>query len=1105
MKKHLFLVLFSIFSLTQTGFSQDYSFPADNYRSVGNPYYWQNRPPYKGYWQQDVHYIIVASLNDSTDIIDGSETLIYWNNSPDTLKYVFFHLYSNAQNKHSYYTSAYENSGYKLKFGKYESKDLGCQVTDISAENASLKTEVDNTVMKVWLNKPLLPGHSMTFRVKFKTYFDNGGTVRNRMKMFIAYANKNKDTLYKQYDVVHWYPRMCVYDKKFGWDVEQHLAHEFYGDFGTYDIAFTLPNNYIVGATGTLLNESEMLPDSLLKKIDIRNFRNKTNENAAPTVVVKRNNIPKTWLYHAENVHDFALTADPTYRIGLAIWHGIKCYAYAEEMHAHRWQDAAGYTAAVIATNSKFFGMYGYPSMIVADARDGMEYPMITLDGGGYPDYLGTLTHEISHNWFFGMLGSNETYRAVLDEGFTEFAECWTYGQLNGPYEIQGVPISSYIRKYYRQNTFRQDWAYSGYLNNYIWGQADFTENVEAKQVASRGNNSNGTHDITLNTQSDDFHSMLGHDGGYSQVYFKGATMLYNLQYVLGDSLFFGAMQHYFTEWKFCHPYLEDFRNAITEYTHTDLTWFFDEWLNTPKSLDYGIQSIKKDTGKDRYIIRFVRKGEMQMPIDFAVTSNRDSVFNFYIPNSWFEKKTTATKLPRWIGWGKVQPYYDATVTIPGGINKVQIDTSNRLGDINMLNNTKPFPIKYYFDSKVYNTPDWTNYEAFIGPSLWYNGVDGAQLGIHFHGDYMLFMHNVSATFYLNTGILQNSRGYGGHQLAAGTISYQTSTEKFVHNSSINFYAQSLDGLDEGRLRLQLKDNSNKYTIYAEGQVMYRPHAWDTNYLLYPQLWAPYRYNNTVKIGAKHDYKYSPSGRGNIDFNIRSSAFTQNYNYSQTTLTVINTQQVGKKMTLKTRIFGQYGTGNIPYESALYAAGANPEQLMDNPFTRAEGIVPTSWTGYGYDVNHLQQGGGLDLRGYAGYLFPPYDTKNKYASNYNYAYVGSSGAAINGELEFNHLVHFNPKFLKNSLALSTYLFGDAGVINATKLVMLASASPQLVFSNIHADAGIGLALTIQRWGALQLAKPLTIRFDMPLVLNQLPATEQNYVQMRWVVGIGRAF
>jgi hypothetical protein len=1102
MKKTLFLSLLFLFAGINLAYTQSYSFPPNNYRSPSNQYYWQNRPPFKGYWQQDVYYKILASLNDSSDIVTGDETLTYWNNSPDTLTYVFFHLYSNAQNKHSYYTSLYENNGEKPRFGKYEKQDLGCQVTSISENNTALKTELDNTVMKAWLAHPLLPGQSTTLHITFNTYFDAGGTVRNRMKMFISYANKKKDTVFKQYDVVHWYPRICVYDTKFGWDVEQHMAHEFYGDFGTYDIAFTLPNNYIAGATGTLINGKEVLPDSLLRKLDIRNFRSKRWE-APPSIVVPRNKTTKTWLYHAENVHDFALTADPTYRIGFAQWNGIKCFSYAQEGHAAGWQNAADYTAKVIATNSKFFGMYGYPQMIVADARDGMEYPMLTLDGGFDPNYRTLLAHEISHNWYFGMLGSNETYRAAMDEGFTQFAESWTCKELDGPNTIEGPSSSSWQRKYTKPDVLRMTEVYGGYLNNYVWGISDFTENYQGKLLAARGTNYYGMHDATLNTHSDDFNGALGHGGGYAQVYFKTATMLYNLQYVLGDSLFFVAMQHYFNQWKFAHPYIEDFRKSVTEATHTDLTWFFDEWFDTPKDLDYGIRSIKKGKGKNEYVIKFVRVGEMQMPIDFSVTSKKDSVYNFYIPNGWFEKKTTAKTLPRWIGWGKVEPTYEATVTIPGGISKVAIDTTLRLGDVNMLNNTKPFPIKYYFDSKVYNTPDWANYEAFFGPSLWYNGYDGIQVGMHIHGDYMLFKNNLTATLFLNTGIAQNDTSAfpnkNRHQLAAFSLSYQTATDHFIRNSSVNFYVQSMDGLNEAKLRFQLKDNSLKNTFYLQLKAMYMPHIWDTNYLIYPQLWRTGAYNNTMTLGVKHDYKYSPSGRGSIDLHFKSSAFTPDYNFSQTTLTLLNNQNLSSKITLHTRLFAQYGTGsNTPYESALYAASANPEELADNKFTQAQGIVPPAWTGYGADVSHFQQGGGLDLRGYAGYIMPDVDSKNNLA----FAYKGTTGAAVNAELDFNRIIHFNPKFLKSTFLLTPYLFGDAGYIDITPVGYI---TPPLEFSSLHADAGLGLALTIQKWGPFQMVKPLTIRFDMPFLLNHVPSAEQDYVQFRWMIGIGRAF
>ena len=117
--------------------------------------------------------------------------------------------------------------------------------------------------------------------------------------------------------------------------------------------------------------------------------------------------------------------------------------------------------------------------------------------------------------------------------------------------------------------------------------------------------------------------------------------------------------------------------------------------------------------------------------------------------------------------------------------------------------------------------------------------------------------------------------------------------------------------------------------------------------------------------------------------------------------------------------------------------------------------------------------------------------------------MGSTGAAINGELDFNHLVHFNPRFLRNDFSLATYLFGDAGYINVASPTVTNPTA--LVFSTLHADAGVGIALTIQRWGPLQVTKPLTIRFDMPFFINRIPDIETQYVQMRWVVGIGRAF
>ena len=1057
-------IFFLLFALALTTYAQ---VPGNTYQSTNNKHYWKNRKPYEGYWQQDVYYKINAALDDSTDIITGSEELTYTNNSPDPLPYVYFHLYSNAQAKGSYLSDLYINNGKKLKYGKYEQQGLGTNVSTITVNGVELKTEQDNTILKVFLPEPLKANASITFKIDFKTYFDNG-TIRNRMKLFNAWG-------YKHYDVVHWYPRISVYDRKMGWDTDQHLDHEFYGDYGTYDVSFILPNNYIVDATGTLLNGEEVMPAELRQKLDIKNFKNKAWEEK-PSVIVEKDGTSKTWEYHAENVHDFALTADPTYRIGEAEWNGIKCIALVQEPHAAHWQNAAQYAAKVIEVNSQDFGMYDYPKIIVADARDGMEYPMLTLDGGFDPKYRDLLVHEISHNWFFGMVGSNETYRAALDEGFTQFLTSWTYEKIDGKIRVETPPQSNYVRRNTEPDYIINSEVYDGYMN-----------------TAAKGKEAN------INLHSDGYGG-LGHGGGYNQVYFKTAVMLYNLQYTLGDSLFLKAMQHYVSQWKFAHPYFEDFRNSIIQYTKVDLNWFFDEWIESTKTVDYAVSSIKKGNNKNEYEITFERKG-MQMPLDFSVTTDDDSVFNFYIPNTWFNKETDATVLPRWIGWDKVKPTYTATVTIPGRIQDVVIDPSYRLADVNMLDNSKKFPLQFRFDSKIYNPSDWKEYEVFARPDIWYNGYDGIKIGAHVNGNYLNYKHIVDATFWLNMGLGQNylapTTEKLKHDLVSFVASYTTATDKFMKGSSVYASAKALDGLNAYIAGFDRKSNSEKTRVYMHFKSMYRANLNDLAYLLLPTEWLPNQLNNTVNLGIEHKYNYD-KGNGNIHLGLRSSALKSDYDYHYIQLNTVNNTRLWRFL-LKTRLFGQYGTGKYwADESSLFLAGGNPEDMMDNKYTRSQGFFDPAWATIGANTNYFQYGGGLNLRGYAGYLAPQQLSDGSIVNTYK----GQTGAAFNTELEFSNLVRIKRKnWLTNTFKLVTYLFGDAGVINSS-----SPSATTLKMADIRMDAGVGTALTIKKFGVLQTVKPLTIRFDMPFFLNRIPAAgNQDYVQYRFVIGINRAF
>jgi hypothetical protein len=1028
-----------------------------------------HEPPYPGYWQQAVAYTINASLDDKTDIVDGAETLIYKNNSPDQLSFVYFHLYTNAQTKGSYLEDLYRNNNIDVKFGKYASQGLGCVVSSITIDGQSLKTEQDNTILKVYLPKPLNPGESTTFNIAFKTHFDSG-TIRNRMKLFNAWGIKH-------YDVVHWYPRISVYDRKQGWDTDQHMDHEFYGDFGTFDVSFTLPNHYIAEGTGVLTNVQEVLPDELRAKLDIKNFKNKP-WNEKPSVIVVPDGTTKTWKFSAKDVHDFALTTDPTYRIGEAEWDGIKCYAFVQEPHAAHWQNAASYTAKVIQANSESFGRYAYPKLTVADAQDGMEYPMLTLDGGYDPDYRDLLAHEISHNWFFGMVGSNETYRAALDEGFTQFLQNWAYEKIDGRQRIRYKYKSKYVERFTEPDHIRNSEVYNGYMFE-----------------AARGVESN------MNVHSDGYNGGIRHGGGYSQVYYKPAVMLYNLQYVLGDQLFQDAMRHYVEQWKFAHPYFEDFRNSIIQYTHVDLNWFFDEWMETTKTIDYGIKSVKKGKEKEEYHITFKRYG-MQMPIDFSVIGKNDSIYSFHIPNTWFVKKTTATVLPRWIGWDKVKQTYTATVKIPSGIYDVLIDSSTRIADVNMLNNEKKFSIKYRFDSKIYNMADWTRYELFARPDIWYNGYDGVKLGVSLNGHYMNYRHIIDAALWFNMGIGQaylDRYDYirpSGYEVLNYRFSYRTATDKFMKGSSVYFSAKALDGLKAYVVGFDRKDISGKNKVYLFFKSMYRKNYDALSYLLLPMEWQPDALNNTLNAGIEHTYRYK-RGTGTIQLGLRSTALMSDYNYQSLTMNTINRTRLGK-LNLNTRVVLQYGTGtNWAKESSLFLAGANPEEMMDNKYTRSQGFFDPYWAKIGVQTNYFQYGGGLNLRGYAGYLAPQMTSRGTTVNTYR----GQTGGAINAELEFSGLFKIKKQnWLTNTFRLVTYVFGDAGTINYNQ-----PTDPVLKMSDVRVDAGLGCALTIKKFGILQTVNPLTIRFDFPFFLNRKPPNEKDFVQYRFICSINRAF
>lgn len=1110
--KHLFFYCIT-FILTTAAIAQTNTIPVDafapsySFRDANNPWYWKNKMPYAGYWQQDVEYIINAELHDTTNIIDGELILTYYNNSNDALPYVYFHLSQEAFQPGSYLDNLVDANKAIRRYGEYEAAGLGTEIEQMQvlAINGFPTTKQvtltqDNTILKADLSDPIQPNGSITFRIKFKTYFDDG-TGRRRMKMFDAYG-------YKHFDAVHWYPRIAVYDSKFGWTTDQHLGREFYGDFGSYRVNLKLPAHYILDGTGYLLNQSEVLPDDLRKKLDLRNFYTKEWESAPSEIIPVIPGNTKTWKFYAVNVHDFAFTADPTYRIGetAANVNGrlVKCVALVQEPHAAGWVTAAGYTKALIETYSQHFGEYIWPKIIVADARDGMEYPMLTLDGGFDPYYRDVLAHEVAHQWFFGMVGSNETYRAMLDEGFSQFIDTYAYRLLDGDYVLQYPEKNNYLKKFKEPVPIKFDEMDYGYLRE-----------------ASRFK------DMPLNTHSDYFNSALGQGGGYGAVYFKTATMLYNLQYVLGDSLFLSAMQHYVKQWTACHPYVEDFRNSIIQYTGVDLNWFFDQWIETTKNIDYSVAAVKKikptEAQQDAalplntYQITFKRKGRMQMPLDFDVITNTDTV-SFYIPNTWWEKDFPQGKisddlssvqgrinpyafdavrvLPKWYGWDKLNAKYTANIVVPGKLENVIIDPTDRLADINALNDQKKCPAITRFDSKVKNIPDPDHYRLYWRPELWINETDGIKAGVHFNGNYFNYKHIFHFTAWYNTTALQG--GFYNYdnieqtyypQPFAFNLNYKTATDRIIPYSDFFLNAKFMDGVAGGSVGMEKRigwSQQNTITVSLKSfQLSEKSYQLDTMHF-------GNAYNSSLNIAYEHNYKYK-KGNGKIITALRANAPFSQVNFGRIFVDAVNNNQLGK-LDLRTRMFVQagYSGNNAALESQLFMSGANPEDYLDNKFTRAAGWVPNDWVAYGNTTNHFQMGGGLNLRGYNGYTAVE---EGKDGEVY-FVYTGNSGIAANAELAFNRLFNFH---VLRFIQMTPYLFADAGSM------VYQLQDEAYAFSGVRIDGGIGSTFSITNWGIFETVQPLTLRIDFPLLLNRPPFEEQDYLKFRWVVGINRAF
>ncbi len=476
----------------------------------------------KHYWQQEVNYTIEVSLNDVDHSLTGFEQIEYINHSPDTLHYIWFHLWPNAykNDKTAFSDHLLENGNTKFYFSNKDDKGyinkLDFKVNGITAQLEDHPQHID--IAKLVLPGPLAPGQKITistpFHVKLPYNFSRGGHEG------------------QSYQATQWYPKPAVYDKE-GWHPMPYLDQgEFYSEFGYFNVKISVPKNYVVAATGELQNTDEREWLNTRSNFTWTPIKQKT-KTAGGQVKTSYQLFPesekeiKILTYKQDNVHDFAWFADKRFIVNtdtcrLNSGRIIHVYSYYTPDEKNTWQQSVTYAKEAVRHYSGQVGEYPYSVVSVVQGPEsfggGMEYPTITVispsDTPRDLDY--TIAHEIGHNWFYGILASNERSYPWMDEGINSF-----YENKYQAWKLHRKPVSP---------------------------EQALLETMVAEKK-----------DQPINTAAADFT-----EANYALIaYYKTAKWMEWLEKEMGPDVFRKAMQAYFTQWQFKHPQPADLKNAL--------------------------------------------------------------------------------------------------------------------------------------------------------------------------------------------------------------------------------------------------------------------------------------------------------------------------------------------------------------------------------------------------------------------------------------------------------------------------------------------------------------------------------------------------------------
>jgi hypothetical protein len=608
-------------------------------------------------WQQRVKYVMNVDVDVTLNRFKGKQRLEYTNNSPDTLNRVFYHLYWNAFQPGSMMDSRSRELGaqsvndhpdwdgrVKDRILHLKPDEIGYQkVLSLKMNGVAQSYKEEETILEVNLSKPILPRTTVIFEMEFEA----------QVPLQIRRSGRDNPQTTVRYSMSQWYPKICEYDYE-GWHPTPYVAREFYGVWGDYDVKINIDRNYILGGTGYLQNPMQI----------------GYGYEPAGTTVIRPAGDKLNWHFIAPNVHDFMWAADPDYKhLVRVIPNGPVIHVlYKNPSHEPSqdtaWKLLADAAVTVLPFIERSFGKYPYKQYSFIHGGDGgMEYPMSTLLAG---PSLGTGFHEWLHSWYQGMLGTNESMYAWMDEGFTEYATRRVEGNY---YELESVKhpenkgLLRELDKLKQQLPAYHASAYNGYFALVKSGLEE-----------------------PLSTHADHFNTNYAYS---TESYSKGEMFLEQLGYIISEATRDQVLHEYYRLWRFKHPNANDFIRVAEKVSGMKLDWYKEYWISTTKTIDYGIDSLWEEGGKTKIRLKMV--GKMPMPVDVVIQYQDGTKEMVYIPQylMFGAKPVEDTTMPRTLKepWKWTSPTYSFDINRRlTDIKIIEIDPSQRMADINRKN-----------------------------------------------------------------------------------------------------------------------------------------------------------------------------------------------------------------------------------------------------------------------------------------------------------------------------------------------------------------------------------------------------------------------------------